>query len=127
MPGWYKPDVTKVTMEKFDHPELYVVFANFDGRAFGEAVNFVKEYSQFQSDGSSVDPELFNKLAQDIVENIVEWGIPTHPVTGETLEKPTTVGDLRSLPFAIVMEIASGLTTTDEIPKETSTEPEQPS
>ena len=119
MPGYFTASTTKITMEKWGRADQYVVFANFDGRPFGEAIEFMKAYTQFQTDGATnVNPEIFNKLAQDIIDNIVEWGMTEHPVTEKPMKQPKTIAELQTLPFAVVMEIASGLTTTDEIPKE---------
>lgn len=123
--GWYKGNSKKVTMEKWDREDLYVVFRDIQSLNYGDMKKLQAEYADLDVDNpeeANVDRVL--ELLTDLIE---EWHM-LDPETDEPLDKPEGADGWTRLPMSVISEIieGAGIDAETGVPKENETSPEQP-
>ena len=121
--GWYRGKTTKVTMEKWDHPELFVEFKDLQSLDYGRMKKLQADYGNM--DEESPDAETLNSVLNLISELIVGWNM-LHPETDEVIPQPVGADGWEALPAEVITEVIAGtkLAETKDTPLEKETSPE---
>src|SRR3990170_3302773 len=118
MPSWYVAQTRKITMEKWDRPDLYLACRDFKSLPYGSTKDMTKQIKQLDRENPS--EEAVSGLLDLIRDLIVEWHM-TNPETDEALPKPEKAEDWECLPQEILQYIVTEALGQQEetIPKET--------